>query len=229
MMTILPHQQSRAQVPRTYKIVELFTSQSCSSCPAADKVLQNLSQDGTTITLGYHITYWDHLAWKDKLSLPAATLLQKSFNAERNVSRIYTPQMVVNGLEEFVGSDGNKAAAALRAAAAVQDIVLQEREAVLYVTLPSSEVVKPEGQYRLMLLKVGESHHQFIERGENRARTVFYTSPIIALEDIPHELLTSNTLRIPLKPDNATKEIIVLLRENRAGRIIAAGRHKTSS
>ncbi|MGB4101431.1 MAG: DUF1223 domain-containing protein [Alphaproteobacteria bacterium] len=226
VMMIVGNNQSMAQDSPTFKVVELYTSQSCSSCPAADKILEIMSRDTNTITLAYHITYWDHLAWKDKLSLPAATQLQKEFNAERNAPQIYTPQMVVNGEQEFVGSDGNKAAAALKSATTVPEILLRREEENLHITLPSINWQDAKSQYRLMLLKIGAPHNQYIERGENWSRTVFYTSPVIALDDIAHEFQSSNTISLPLQHEDGIHDVVILLREMRAGRIVAAGRHK---
>lgn len=215
-----------AQDASTYKVVELFTSQSCSSCPAADKILEIISRDTNNITLAYHITYWDHLAWKDKLSLPAATQLQREFNAERNSPQIYTPQMVVNGEQEFVGSDGNKAVAALKSARTIPEILLRREDAKLHITLPNINLQETKGHYRLMLLKIGAPHNQYIERGENWSRTVFYTSPVIALDDIAHDFQSLNTLSVPLQHEDGIHDIVILFREMRAGRIVAAGRHK---
>jgi hypothetical protein len=96
-------------------VVELFTSQGCSSCPPADKLLGELAQRGDVLALGYHISYWDHLGWKDPLSSEASTDRQKAY-AARFSGRIYTPEMVVEGDREFVGSHRDEVLAALREA-----------------------------------------------------------------------------------------------------------------
>ena len=96
-------------------VVELFTSQGCSSCPPADKLLGELAQRPDVIALGYHISYWDHLGWKDPLSSEASTERQKAY-ATRLSGRIYTPEMVIEGVDEFVGSHRDEVLAALRQA-----------------------------------------------------------------------------------------------------------------
>ena len=97
-------------------VVELFTSQSCSSCPPADRNLGKLSENPNVIALGFHVTYWNHLHWEDTLSNEFSTKRQRSYAAAFRNGRVYTPQMVVNGEQEFVGSNGSKVNAALKKA-----------------------------------------------------------------------------------------------------------------
>ena len=89
-------------------IVELFTSEGCSSCPPADAVLERLEAGGA-IVLGEHVTYWDRLGWKDRFSAEAFTLRQEEYVRRFRIDSAYTPQMVVNGEAEFVGSDEGRA------------------------------------------------------------------------------------------------------------------------
>jgi hypothetical protein len=95
---------------RTPVVVELFTSEGCSSCPPADALLSKLAWDqgvpgAEVIALGFHVTYWDRLGWKDAYSLPLATERQQQYSRVFGEDRIYTPQIVVDGREEMVGSD----------------------------------------------------------------------------------------------------------------------------
>jgi hypothetical protein len=94
-------------------VVELFTSQGCSSCPPADALLRELAGRSDVIALGFHISYWDRLGWKDPLSNEASTDRQKAY-AGRLSGRIYTPQIVIDGTSEMIGSDRASVAAALR-------------------------------------------------------------------------------------------------------------------
>src|SRR3954451_11567011 len=91
-----PHAETRPLV------VELFTSQSCSSCPPADALLRELAGRADVIALGFHISYWDRLGWKDPLSNEASTDRQKRY-ASMLSGRVYTPQIVIEGTEEMVG------------------------------------------------------------------------------------------------------------------------------
>jgi hypothetical protein len=100
-----------AQPARTPVVLELFTSEGCSSCPPADDVLGTLAKEGTVggaqvIPLGLHVTYWDQLGWKDPASLPAATDRQQEYGrAVFGVDNVYTPQAVVDGRVQLIGSD----------------------------------------------------------------------------------------------------------------------------
>src|SRR3954466_3962011 len=91
-------------------VVELFTSEGCSSCPPADALLSKLAQEQPVpgveiIPLGMHVTYWDQLGWKDAASLPLATTRQQDYGVVFGTDRIYTPQAVIDGQDEVVGSD----------------------------------------------------------------------------------------------------------------------------
>ena len=101
-------------------VVELFTSQGCSSCPPADALLAELARRDGVIALGFHISYWDRLGWKDPLSSEASTERQKRYARLLGDGRIYTPQIVVDGRSEMVGSDRAAVLAALRRAATAQ-------------------------------------------------------------------------------------------------------------
>src|SRR4051794_9023884 len=86
-------------------VVELFTSQGCSSCPAADKVLGELARDPNVIALSLPIDYWDYLGWKDTLADSRFTARQKAYSRVRGDRDVYTPQVVVNGATHVIGSD----------------------------------------------------------------------------------------------------------------------------
>src|SRR5712691_3343852 len=86
-------------------VVELFTSQGCSSCPPADALLGELAKKSDVLALGFHISYWDSLGWKDPLSNKSSTERQEAYAGRFGDGRVYTPQMVVDGVSEMVGSD----------------------------------------------------------------------------------------------------------------------------
>jgi hypothetical protein len=104
-------------------LVELFTSEGCSSCPPADTLLTRLAAEKTIggaeiVTLAFHVDYWDRLGWKDRFSSAAFTERQNRYAAAWKSDRVYTPQAVVDGRVEFVGTDVNRALEALAASAA---------------------------------------------------------------------------------------------------------------
>src|SRR5271166_6324501 len=93
---------ARAQ---TRAVIELFTSQGCSSCPPADKLLGELAGDASVIALSVPIDYWDYLGWKDTLASPGHSARQRAYARMRGDREVYTPQIVVNGLTHVLGSD----------------------------------------------------------------------------------------------------------------------------
>src|SRR5579863_8185009 len=94
-------------------VVELFTSQGCSSCPPADALLGDLAKRGDVIALGYHVTYWDGAQWRDPLSRQESTERQQAYDQSLTGGQISTPQMVVEGTADVVGSDRGLVLAAL--------------------------------------------------------------------------------------------------------------------
>jgi hypothetical protein len=97
------------EAPRTPVLLELFTSEGCSSCPPADALVARLVRDQplpgvTVVALGFHVDYWDGLGWKDRFSSQAFTSRQQDYARAWNSDRIYTPQAVVNGRTEFIAS-----------------------------------------------------------------------------------------------------------------------------
>src|SRR5215831_8685962 len=86
-------------------VVELFTSQGCSSCPPADALLGELSKRSDVLALGFHVDYWDYIGWKDPYASKLATKRQRQYAESFKLSFVYTPQMIINGDAESVGSD----------------------------------------------------------------------------------------------------------------------------
>src|SRR6201981_2801086 len=86
-------------------VIELFTSQGCSSCPAADKLLGELSRDPSLVTMSLPVDYWDYLGWKDTLALHGHSDRQRAYAETRGDRAVYTPQVVVNGVVHVLGSD----------------------------------------------------------------------------------------------------------------------------
>lgn len=103
--------QAGEEINNPVGVVELFTSQGCSSCPPADKALSKLIEEGKVIALSYHVDYWDYLGWKDTLSSKASTTRQYRYADSLKRRGVYTPQAIINGRDHLVGSnyDGIKA------------------------------------------------------------------------------------------------------------------------
>lgn len=113
--------RSSSEVGGGVAVVELFTSQGCNSCPPAEELLTEIDHDSRTrgepvFTLGFHVDYWDDLGWPDQFADAAYTARQEAYVRGFGSGRLYTPQMIVNGTVEFVGSDPGRAASAIASA-----------------------------------------------------------------------------------------------------------------
>ena len=104
LITLLMLSVGQAQAERALAVVELFTSQGCSSCPPADHVLGELAQERDIIALSYHVDYWDYMGWKDIFGRAENSQRQRVYAHRMKKKNVYTPQMVINGKADVVGS-----------------------------------------------------------------------------------------------------------------------------
>ena len=100
--------QKTKNLENSVAVLELFTSQGCSSCPPADRLLGKYSDNENVITLSFHVDYWNRLGWKDLFSSTAYSQRQNDYAALFKLNGVYTPQLIVNGEKEMVGSDATK-------------------------------------------------------------------------------------------------------------------------
>ncbi|MHB2207141.1 DUF1223 domain-containing protein [Methylobacterium sp. CM6257] len=163
-------------------VVELFTSQSCSSCPPAEALIGRLAREGAGILpLAFHVTYWNHLNWRDPYALPAATARQEAY-AARLGGPSFTPQAVIDGQSGLVGSDEP----GLRGA------IARAREAGpgIPVTLSrngdrvAARVGAGSGPARVLLIGFDPSHTTRVLRGENAGRTIEQANIVRSIHDL---------------------------------------------
>lgn len=161
-------------------LVELFTSEGCSDCPPADRLLEQLDQaqpvpGAAIIVLSEHVDYWDRLGWKDPFSAHFFSERQEEYARRFRLDGVYTPQMVVDGETEFVGSNGRQALAAVGAAA-------KTKKAAVRISHVSGNMVRVEVDalpdrasdvYLAVVEKTGASQ---VLRGENRGRNLHHVA-----------------------------------------------------
>jgi hypothetical protein len=162
-------------------VIELFTSQGCSSCPAADKLLGELAHDPSLLTMSLAVDYWDYLGWKDTLALHGHTLRQRAYADARGDREVYTPQVVVNGVVHVLGSDKaaiEKAIAQTRSTAAplTLPVTIAVADGKVTVNVPAAEGEHGNGEVWLCPITV--TAPVAIGRGENSGKTLTYTNVV---------------------------------------------------
>ncbi len=164
-------------------VVELFTSQGCSSCPPANAYLNELARDRRDVlALAFHVTYWDRLGWKDPFSIEAATERQDRYG-HRFGDGSYTPEIVVDGLSSHVGSDrgdvGSAIEAAKRQSQTATNVDLKNDGHQLSIDVGSGS-----GSGRVLLIGFDHDHQTAIRRGENGGRTLQESNVVRSIRSI---------------------------------------------
>lgn len=165
----------------TRAVIELFTSQGCSSCPPADALLAKYSNDPTLIALSLAVDYWDYIGWKDTLALPGHERRQRAYARARGERQIYTPQVIVNGAQEAAGNDDasiEKAIATSRKdpQALSVPVTLGFADGKVTVSAPAGKTGGERGE--VWLCPVARSVTVEIGRGENSGRTITYNNVV---------------------------------------------------
>lgn len=174
---------SSASANETRAVVELFTSQGCSSCPPADKLASELARDPANVVVSMPVDYWDYLGWKDTLAKPAFTHRQKAYAAARGDRNIYTPQIVVNGVAHVVGSDASSLKVAERETRQsdgrilAADVKIKPTGSGFQIDIGGVEGASGE----VWLFSTSSRADVDIGRGENTGRHVEYTNVVRAM------------------------------------------------
>jgi hypothetical protein len=165
-------------------VLELFTSQGCSSCPPAEALLGELATRPELLALAMHIDYWDGLGWKDPYSNRAATARQRAYNAQLGVGGVYTPQMVVDGHWQAVGSDTGEVADAIRLADRARRTVpmrLSVNAGAAHVAIAQAASTDAG---TIWLIGFDRRHDTTVRAGENAGRTILQANVVRGLAPI---------------------------------------------
>jgi hypothetical protein len=165
-------------------LLELFTSQGCSSCPPADRLLTELSADPRVITLAYHVDYWDDLGWKDPYSAAAYTARQRVYVRALRSGGPYTPQMVVNGRVAFVGSRRGQADVAIREALskpAACEVTIESASPGRGTVSVGYRVRGAAAKDQVVVALVERGIERRVGAGENKGRTLRHEDVVRAL------------------------------------------------
>jgi hypothetical protein len=221
--------------PRVPVIVELFTSEGCSSCPPADNVLSRLERDQPVsgveiIALGEHVDYWDHLGWKDRYSSPLFTARQQDYGQALHLQNVYTPEIVVNGTIEALGSDETAAKGAISSFA-------REPRANVSMRLAGTDMVAFEVRHLppatrtadLFLAVTESSIESSVQQGENAGRRLRHAPVVRTLTSLGQLDTRKNgaysaTARLMLNPawNRANLRLVLFVDDHATRRILGA-------
>ncbi|MFD1257686.1 DUF1223 domain-containing protein [Mucilaginibacter terrae] len=213
-----------------FAVVELFTSEGCSSCPPADAVVAKIEQEVTgkpVYILTYHVDYWNRLGWKDVFSSPDYSRRQNNYANWLNLSSVYTPQVIVNGQTEFVGSQEgtlrNAIGMGLKQSVTVKlslsDVKINNNSATIkYHTDAASGSI-------IVLALVQKQATTVVKAGENRGRSLSHVQIVTNIKTISVSAsLGENDIKLPPNFSAKNFELIAFLQDSKTGKINAAAR-----
>jgi hypothetical protein len=164
-------------------VVELFTSQGCSSCPPADALLRDLAGRENVIALGHHVDYWDYIGWEDPFARREATQRQRAYSRALQLSFVYTPQMVIDGKYDVVGSRRGQVMSTIEVSGADRKLAKVEIDpASGRIVVEAGE--RPERPCSVYLAFYDKSHETDVERGENTGRKLVNANVVRSFEKI---------------------------------------------
>ena len=209
-----------------FAVLELFTSEGCSSCPPADELLARIQQeeDPSVYVLAYHVDYWNRLGWKDVFSKPEYSRRQYTYN-KLFTSQVYTPQVIINGKLESIGSEETTIRNGLKKVQAEHTLtslklVLQDKQHLFY------ETVNITPNDRLVIAIVQKQAVSHVKRGENEGRTLSHVQIVRSLSefDLKHGSKGAVPIQLPQDFDAQGWEVIGMIQDMQTGAIKAAGR-----
>jgi len=211
---------------KSFAVVELFTSEGCWSCPPADELIARLEKDNENkklFILAYHVDYWDHQGWKDRFSKAKFTERQKQYATWMNLGTLYTPQMVINGKTETVGSESTKV---LRS---IQSAMLETHSENLVVKMEQSKGKSIQISYTstsasknstIIMALVQKKASSQVSAGENAGKALSHVQIVRDLQSRTLQANDSFSFKLPdIKED---WEIIAFEQNQNSGEIIDA-------
>ena len=210
-----------------FALIELFTSEGCSSCPAADEALEEMQKkysDKNVLVLGYHVDYWNKLGWKDIFSDASFTQRQEYYSNIFRLNNNYTPQAVVNGKKEFLGSNKTKLTSSIeeqlneRSAVSIKLNAIQNTEGKIDVHYSAEGTdAKKEQAILVLIQKMGTSE---IKKGENKGRILHHINIVRNIFYLPLKEKTTNfTLPAGLHKEDVF--VAGFIQDKRSGKIKA--------
>ncbi len=233
----LPAAAPAARAEPAPTVIELYTSEGCSSCPPADALLAELAEEDDVVALSFHVTYWDRLGWPDPFATQWGTDRQRAY-AQVMMSRyVYTPQMVVDGWQDVTGSHPREVTEAIDRSRRTADsriaLPLSRLAADhLAATLPAPPPAAAEtGRVHLLLVAFDTSQAMAVKRGENAGRQLSHAHVVRSLRDLGPWPADKRHLDIPLTAAEQSRGLALLAQvrvgDGLPGEIVAAGMSRT--
>lgn len=206
-------------------VVELYTSQGCSSCPPADALLGELAGRDGVIALSLHVDYWDYLGWKDDFANPAFSARQRGYASSSGQSMIYTPQMIIGGKDQIVGTRAMDLADTLaRHKEAEAPIALEAQRVGDMVWIQADPVQNGQGELIVQLVHYSAAETVSIKRGENAGREMTYHNVVKGWKQIAEwDGVSAFSIEAPASGDDP---MAVIIQHVGPGEIIAAAKVK---
>jgi hypothetical protein len=202
-------------------LVELFTSQGCSSCPPADFILHKLSKDPEILALSYHVDYWDYIGWKDPFSKKKFTQRQKKYAHNYGETTLYTPQILVDGKYEALGSREKLILNKIKnAKKEIRDakigVVDMRQEKInknqIKITIPKN-TYHLKSKFDILLIIYDKKHQTYVSSGENRGLNIKNTNVVKSLRKLGTWDGRKQQITIDLEGQRG-KKLIILQKEN---------------
>lgn len=219
----------KAKDNKGFAVVELFTSEGCSSCPPADELIERIQEGNENkeiYIMAFHVDYWDHQGWKDRFSEHAYSQRQEQYAGWLNLSTIYTPQTVINGTREFVGSNGSAIVKAIsngleEASGTAVDLHYKIAQGKLYI---QPEVTGDKKNAELVLTLIQKSAESNVKAGENTGRKLSHVQIVRQLAHVDANSNGEVVMTLPQDFSEKGWELIGFVQRNADGRITGATR-----
>jgi hypothetical protein len=220
--TALPFFSVGAKAATAPVLVELFTSQGCSSCPPADKLAAKLKSMPGVYVASLNVDYWDYLGWHDTLAKPEYTQRQMDYARDRGDNEVYTPQMVVNGAWRAVGSDQSAVETLIETARAkplAADLSLAVDDMEITITMGDGAAIL---EATLWLMAIAPHVEVKIDRGENTGSTIAYSNVVRNLVPAGMWNGKSNVIKLPRKGifTADSKSCLAVLQRGKVGSVL---------
>lgn len=210
-------------------VVELFTSQGCSSCPPADTLFRTYTEAGDVLALSLPVDYWDYLGWKDTLANPKNSERQRAYARTLGSGSVYTPQVVINGVAHVVGSnkaeiDSTIEAGAKRFTDHQIPVRFWRHESIFYIDLGAAPEGLPAQQSTVWFAVIQKNAHVTIKRGENAGKTLSYANVVRELVPVGVWDGTPKSLQVAsasvMQPEG--EEQVIIVQNSTSGEIVGA-------